>query len=33
MGTQKEILEKTFEEWKGDLPQVDDVVIVGLAIT
>lgn len=29
---QKEILEKTFEEWKGDLPQVDDVVLVGLAI-
>lgn len=32
MEMQKEILEKTFEEWKGDLPQVDDVVLVGLAI-
>jgi serine phosphatase RsbU (regulator of sigma subunit) len=29
---QKDILEKSFEEWKGDLPQVDDVVLVGLAI-
>ena len=29
---QKEILENSFEEWKGDLPQVDDVVLVGLAI-
>jgi serine phosphatase RsbU (regulator of sigma subunit) len=33
METQKEILEKTFEEWKGDLPQIDDVVIAGFAIT
>lgn len=32
MELQKEILEKTFEEWKGDLPQVDDVVLAGLAI-
>jgi serine phosphatase RsbU (regulator of sigma subunit) len=29
---QKEILEKTFEEWKGDLPQVDDVVLIGLSV-
>ena len=29
---QKEILERSFEEWKGDLPQVDDIVIVGIAI-
>ncbi|MBK7133633.1 MAG: SpoIIE family protein phosphatase [Bacteroidales bacterium] len=32
MDMQKEILEKTFEEWKGDLPQVDDVVLVGLSV-
>lgn len=32
MLTQKEILEETFDEWKGDLPQVDDVVVVGLSI-
>jgi serine phosphatase RsbU (regulator of sigma subunit)/ligand-binding sensor domain-containing protein len=33
METQKDILERTFEEWKGDLPQIDDVVVVGLTIT
>jgi serine phosphatase RsbU (regulator of sigma subunit) len=32
METQKEILEKRFEEWKGELPQVDDVVVIGLKI-
>lgn len=32
METQKEILEKRFEEWKGDLPQIDDVVVIGLKI-
>jgi serine phosphatase RsbU (regulator of sigma subunit) len=32
MEKQKEILEKTFEDWKGDLPQVDDVVLAGLTI-
>jgi serine phosphatase RsbU (regulator of sigma subunit)/ligand-binding sensor domain-containing protein len=29
---QKETLERNFEEWKGDLPQVDDIVVVGIAI-
>jgi serine phosphatase RsbU (regulator of sigma subunit) len=32
MAIQKEILEKTFEEWKGDLPQIDDIVVIGLII-
>lgn len=32
MEKQKEILEKRFEEWKGDLPQIDDVVVIGLKI-
>ncbi len=32
MAEQKEILEKAFEEWKGDSPQVDDVVVVGFKI-
>jgi len=32
MEKQKEVLEKSFEEWKGDLPQVDDIVVVGLSI-
>jgi serine phosphatase RsbU (regulator of sigma subunit) len=29
---QKRILEKTFEDWKGNLEQVDDVLIVGIKI-
>jgi serine phosphatase RsbU (regulator of sigma subunit) len=33
MEKQKEMLEKNFEEWKGDLPQIDDVVMIGIAIT
>ena len=32
MGEQKEILGKTFEEWKGGLEQVDDVCIIGIMI-
>ena len=32
MEKQKELLETAFEEWKGDLPQIDDVVVVGLLI-
>jgi serine phosphatase RsbU (regulator of sigma subunit) len=29
---QKEILDNTFEKWKGDLDQVDDVMIIGIHI-
>jgi serine phosphatase RsbU (regulator of sigma subunit) len=29
---QKEALEMKFEEWKGDMPQVDDIVVVGISI-
>ncbi|MCK4699415.1 MAG: SpoIIE family protein phosphatase, partial [Bacteroidales bacterium] len=32
MKEQKKILDKTFEEWKGELEQIDDVCIVGLQI-
>ena len=32
MKEQKKILDKTFEEWKGKLDQIDDVCIVGLQI-
>jgi serine phosphatase RsbU (regulator of sigma subunit) len=32
MEEQKSILEKTFEEWKGGLEQIDDVVVVGIKI-
>jgi serine phosphatase RsbU (regulator of sigma subunit) len=30
MNVQKEIIEKRFEEWKGDLKQVDDIVVTGV---
>lgn len=29
---QKELLEKTFNEWKGNLEQVDDVLLIGIKI-
>jgi serine phosphatase RsbU (regulator of sigma subunit) len=29
---QKEMLNRSFDEWKGDLQQVDDVTIIGIAI-
>ena len=32
MNKQKEILINTFEEWKGSLEQVDDVLVMGVAI-
>ena len=32
MQEQKEILETTFENWRGNLEQVDDVVIIGVTI-
>jgi len=32
MHEQKQFLEKTIEDWKGDLPQVDDILIIGFSI-
>lgn len=32
MQIQKEMLDKFFEEWKGDQKQVDDIVIIGLSV-
>jgi serine phosphatase RsbU (regulator of sigma subunit) len=32
MEKQKEIIDKVFEEWRGDLEQLDDVCIIGLRI-
>ena len=29
---QKEVLNKSFEDWKGNLGQVDDVTIIGIKI-
>lgn len=32
MQEQKELLEKTFAEWKGNLDQVDDVTVIGIRV-
>jgi hypothetical protein len=32
METQKEILDRAFEGWKGDLEQVDDVCVIGVRV-
>jgi len=32
MDEQKKILDSTFEEWKGNLEQVDDVLVIGIKI-
>lgn len=32
MQAQKEALENTFNKWKGDLEQVDDVCVVGIRV-
>lgn len=32
MGKQHEILDKTFEDWKGDLEQLDDVCVIGVRL-
>ncbi|MDR3095289.1 MAG: SpoIIE family protein phosphatase [Bacteroidales bacterium] len=32
MSTQKKILDTTIEKWKGDLPQVDDILMLGIRI-
>ena len=32
MTEQKEILEKTFIAWKGNMEQIDDVTVVGIKI-
>ena len=32
MNEQKEILEKTFDEWKGDYEQIDDILIIGVKL-
>ena len=29
---QKEVLDKMFEDWKGDLEQIDDVCVIGVRI-
>jgi transcriptional regulator with GAF, ATPase, and Fis domain len=33
LGEQKNILDKTFEDWKGNLEQVDDVLVIGIRLS
>jgi serine phosphatase RsbU (regulator of sigma subunit) len=32
MAEQKDILEKNIMEWRGDIPQVDDIIVLGVRI-
>ena len=32
MEKQREILDKSFEDWKGDLEQIDDVCVIGVSV-
>ena len=32
MSEQKEVLDRTFTKWRGDISQIDDVLVVGLKI-
>ena len=32
MNEQKQILEKTLNEWQGNLEQVDDILIIGIRV-
>jgi len=32
LGEQKNILEKTFEDWKGEIEQIDDILIMGIKV-
>jgi hypothetical protein len=33
MKEQKEILARTFDSWKGNLEQVDDVCVIGIKVS
>ncbi|MFB6257188.1 MAG: PP2C family protein-serine/threonine phosphatase [Flavobacteriales bacterium] len=32
MQEQKDVLDRTIEEWKGDLEQIDDILVIGVAV-
>ena len=32
MHEQGQVLETTFDQWRGDYPQIDDVTVVGLEV-
>jgi serine phosphatase RsbU (regulator of sigma subunit) len=29
---QKQILDKTIDEWRGDIEQIDDIIVIGVRI-
>ena len=33
MNEQKRILAQNFNKWKGDIPQLDDVLVIGMKIS
>jgi hypothetical protein len=33
MLTQKQLLEEEFEQWRGNMEQIDDVMIIGIKIS
>jgi serine phosphatase RsbU (regulator of sigma subunit) len=33
MGEQQRVLERTIEEWRGDIEQIDDILVAGIRIT
>ena len=32
MKKQKQLIEEAFEEWKGDIEQLDDVCVIGVRV-
>lgn len=32
MDEQKKVLDKTFDDWKGEMEQIDDVCVLGLRL-
>ena len=32
MAEQREILDKTFDDWRGTIEQIDDVIVIGVRI-
>ncbi len=33
MAEQREILNKTIDEWRGETPQIDDIIVLGIRIS
>jgi len=32
MDEQKEVLDRTIEDWRGDLTQIDDILVIGIRV-